>query len=189
MKGLIISGVVIVAALVLMGGGCSTLNREASLRTQIEAKQKANTSEFDKMKKTLAGVSGTVQFQFDKLQEIFVNHAQARGGDGKNAIVKFVHESVPNIDTATFNKVIDAIERHRAEWNRQQVALIDFEREHRLMFRQYPGAFWLSTFGRTPLPDVVIVTSSSTKEAFATGEENDSDLFPKTNGRTGTVEK
>lgn len=189
MKGLVIAAVVCIGIAVIMGGGCSTLNREASIRTQILAKQKANTSEFDKMKKTLSSVAGTAQFQFDKLQEIFVQHAQARGGDGKNAIFKFVHESIPNIDTVTLQKVIDAIERHRSEWNRHQVALVDFEREHRLMFLQYPDALWLSVFGRKPLEDVVLVTSSATKEAFATGEDNETDLFPKAADQKRAVEK
>ena len=179
MTGWIVTGVVLVG--VLMFGGCAvgTLNREAGLHMQIEAKQKANTSDFDMMKKTLSGMAEGAKFNFDKLQEIFTTHAAARTGKGGGAVMNWIQESIPNVSPDIMNKMMNVIEAKRAEFNMRQKELIDYEREHRLMFATVPDNIVLAMFGRHPLKDVTIVTSADTKAAFATGEDNDTKLFNK----------
>lgn len=175
-----IMGVVVLGLGMMLMGGCGTLNREAEIRTQIEAKQKANTSDFDAMKKIIGQSAQVKQYEFDKLQEIFVKHAEARTGDGKGAIVKWVQESVPNLNGQSMDRLVSIIETHRASFNMRQKELLDYEREHRTMFRKIPGGWFLAMVGRKPLPDVMIVTSADAKQAFATGEDNDTQLFVPT---------
>ncbi len=178
----------VICATLLFGtmAGCGTLNREATIRTAMEAKQKANTTDFDTMKKVIAGVAEVGAFELDKLKEIFVEHAEARRGEGKAAIMSWVQESVPNINTQTMSKLVNIIESQRVAFSQRQKELIDLQREQHLMFNKIPGGWFLTALGRFKM-DIQIVTSSETKEAFATGEENETKLFPSKN--TEKVEK
>lgn len=171
-------GVVAFLAIYVGMAAVSALNVEATSRTAMVAKQKANTSDFDAMKKTITQIAQTSKFEFDRLEEIFVKHAEARsGGEGKGAVMSWVQESVPNISSTTLNKLVNVIEEHRAAFNQRQKELVDLERENHLMFAKIPGGWVLSWLGRKPT-NAQIVTSSETKKAFDTGEDNDTQLFP-----------
>ena len=179
MTGWIVIGVVLVGVLMFGGYAIGTLNKEAGLHMQIEAKQKANTSDFDMMKKTLTQMAEGAKFNFDSLKDIFASHAQARTTDSKNVVMNWIKESIPNVAPDIMNKMMNVIEAKRAEFNMRQKELIDYEREHRLMFNTVPDNIVLAMFGRHQLPDVTIVTSMDTKAAFKTGEDNDTKLFNK----------
>ncbi len=175
-----IVGVICATLLFVTMAGCGALNGEATIRTAMEAKQKANTTDFDTMKKVISGIAEVGTFELDKLQEIFVEHAKARRGEGKAAIMSWVQESVPNISTQTMTKLVNVIESQRVAFSQRQKELIDLQREQHLMFNKIPGGWFLSAVGRTKM-EIQIVTSSETKEAFATGEENETRLFPSKN--------
>jgi len=172
-----IFGVVAFLAVYVGIAAISSLNVEATSRTAIVAKEKANTSDFDAMKKTVGQIAQTSKFEFDKLEEIFVKHAEARsGGEGKGAVMSWVQESVPNVSATTLNKLVNVIESHRAAFNQRQKELVDLERENHLMFAKIPGGWVLNWLGRKPT-NARIVTSADTKMAFETGEDNDTELF------------
>lgn len=166
-------------AAALFFGGCtiSTLNTEASLRVAIEAKITANTAEFDNMKKKIGGVAEVSSEAMDKLKEIFVSYADARTTDG-GGLAKWVTESVPNIDASMYKQLVNTLTSSRDSWTARQSELVDLSREQKGMFAKFPDNVILSIFGRKPT-DIVIVTSSATKEAFRSGEDNDSSIFRK----------
>lgn len=175
-----ILGVVLLGGFMLMGGGCSVLNRENSVRQDILATQKATFSDFDAMKKIISQQAQGVELGWDKLEEILKTHAEARTpGNGSGAVMTWVQESIPNIDQSALKQLMSSIEVQLSRFNNAQKALIDKEREHRTMFGNYPGCIVLSIVGRKPLEDVQIVTSKMTKQAFATGEDNDTELFKR----------
>lgn len=188
MKIVSMSIVGIITACVLFGtmAGCGALNREAEIRTAIESKQKANTTDFAAMKSVISGVAEVATAELDKLQEIFVKHAEARRGEGKSAVMTWVQESVPNISTQNMAKLVNIIESHRTGFAQRQKELIDLQREHNLMFNKIPGGWFLSAVGRGKI-EIQIVTSAETKEAFSTGEENDTSVFNKP--KNSNVEK
>lgn len=166
-------------AAALFFGGCtiSTLNTEASLRVAIEAKITANTAEFDNMKKKISGVAEVSSEAMDKLKEIFVSYADARTTDG-GGLAKWVTESVPNIDASMYKQLVNTLTASRDSWTARQSELVDLSREQKGMFAKFPDNVILSIFGRKPT-DIVVVTSSATKEAFRSGEDNDSSVFRK----------
>lgn len=170
--GVAVLGVIIVSLYVI-----GVNNTEVGLRTSIEAKQKDNTSEYDNMWKKISQVAQVTNAQRETLKEIFVDHAKARAGSGDgNAVMKWIKESVPNIDTSTFNQLQNIIVGSRDRWTMRQKELIDLSREHNALLQRFPSGQILAVFGRKPI-DIVIVTSSRTTTAFTTGTDDDVSVF------------
>ena len=177
--GLSVIGVVLLGIVMFIGMFISASNREATLRTAIEAKQKDNTSEFDNMYKKILQVAQVSEKQMSILKDIFVSHASARTGNGDGgSLMKWVQESVPNIDTSTMNNLQNIITGSRDSWTMRQKELIDLSREHTKLLRVFPSSVILSMLGRKEI-DIKIVTSSRTAAAFETGKDDDMDVFKK----------
>lgn len=152
------------------------MNKEANVRVAFEAKSEANTSDFDMLKKVLSKQAQGVSFHYDKLQEIMNGYADARTPEAKNAMMLWVKEAIPNVDASLMNKLLSTIEAQHAAFNQRQKELMDLWREDTLYFRHFPGGMFLSFIGRRPLDKPMLVTSAATKEAFRTGEDNDTDM-------------
>jgi len=184
MKALVAVGIavgsILILALVLLFWGIGISNQEVTLRTTIEQKQKDNTSEYDNMWKKISQVAQVTDAQKNALKEIFEGYAKARTGEGNDSgmIMKWIKESVPNVDTSTFNNLQNIIVSSRDGFTFRQKELLDLKREHDLILRKFPSSLVLSMLGRKPI-DVTIVTSSRTAAAFETGRDDDVTVFKK----------
>jgi len=159
-----------------------TMNTEARCRTAIEAKQKDNTSEFDNMWKKISQVAQVTEGQKNALLEIFRTHAKARAGENGQGgtMMNWIKESVPNVDTSTFNNLQNIITASRDSWTNRQKELVDLERERTQMFRVFPDSIVLSILGRREDDvKIQIVTSSRTERSFETGKDDDVSVFGK----------
>jgi len=152
-------------------------NGEARMRNAIVAKQKDNTSEFDSMWKKIDQVAQVTDMQKEALKDIIVSHAKARTGaeENKNLLMKWVQESVPNVDQSTFTKLMNVITSSRDGFAFRQKALLDLSREHNNLLTVFPCSMVLSILGRQPI-DVTIVTSTRTENVFKTGKDDDVNL-------------
>jgi hypothetical protein len=153
-------------------------NGEARLRNAIGAKQKDNKSEFDNMWKKISQVAQVTDAQRSSLMEIFTSYANARNQGGGGTLSKWIHESVPNVDTTTFNNLQNIITSSRDRWTQRQKELLDMKREHDNMLDTFPSDMVLSVLGKERI-DVVIVTSARTEKAFDSGADDDVDVFQK----------
>lgn len=179
-----ITGVIIAAVAYCVIAGIGTMNAEAHCRVVFEAKGEANKSDFDMLKKILGKMAQGVNFEYDKLAEIFNGYADARTPDAKNAAMLWIKESVPNISNTSMQKMLNAIEAQHMAFNMRQKELMALWSEDTDYFRSFPGGLFLKFIGRRPLDKPLLVTSAATKEAFRTGEDNDTDLFPPTGKAT-----
>lgn len=187
MKTLGILAAILIPLLVVIVYVFSVSNNEAGLRNLINAKQTANTTEQDNMWKTIKQTAQVTEAQKDAIMQVVVGYATARGGNGKaGSLATLVHESVPNVDTTAFVKLQNVIDSKRSEWTRAQKELIDYKREHDNLIDMQPSGLVCSILGRKKI-EIVVITSAQTKETFRTGEENEVDLFQKTD--TKRVEK
>jgi hypothetical protein len=59
----------------------------------------------------------------------------------------------------------------RKDWQFSQTRLLEIKRQADDMFTTFPSGFILKLLGKKEI-EVVIVTSSETKENFVTGEDN-----------------
>lgn len=183
MKGWMIGLGSFLVVLFIIGGLFSYVvginNREVRLRNTITAKQLDNTSEYDNMWKKISQVAQVTDAQKEALKEIFVGYAEARTQDaGANQIMTWVKESVPNVDTSTFNQLMNVITGSRDSFTFRQKELVDLKREHDIMLDTFPQSVVLSILGRQKI-DIVIVTSTRTENAFKTGSDDDVQVFKK----------
>jgi len=179
MAAIAVGVVGLVVVLILVASLVSTMNTEARLRTAIEAKQLDNTSEFDNMFKKISQVAQVSEKQMQSLKEIFVEHAQARTGPGGGgSLATWIKESVPNVDTKTFDNLQNIITASRDRWTMRQKELVDLDRERKQMFRVFPSSLYLSVLGRREGDvSITVVTSSRTERAFETGKDDDTSVF------------
>lgn len=173
--GVVALVVVLVAAVTFV----SVYNNEARLRNAITAKQKDNTSEFDNMWKKIFQVAEVPQAQMAALKDIFISYAQARGANtGGGSLATWVKESVPNVDTKTYDNLMNIITASRDRFTQRQKELLDLKREHDNILTTFPSNVVCGILGRQPI-DVTIVTSTRTEKAFETGKDDDVTLFKK----------
>lgn len=158
-----------------MGYSVGVLNTETRLHNLIDAKQRDNESAYDNMWKKISQVAQVTNAQKDALREIFVEHAAARGSSG-GSLAKWINESVPNVDTTTFNNLQNIIVSSRDKWTFNQKELLDYSREHNNLIGTIPSSLICSAFGRGKI-DVTIITSARAKESMKTGEDNDTNVF------------
>jgi len=177
---LVVGGSLALVLLILAVYAIGVNNKEARLRNAITAKQTDNTNEYDAMWKKIKQSAEVTDGQKEALRQIFVDHAKARAGEGgqKGALALWIKESCPNVDTSTFNNLMNIITGSRDRFTMRQKELLDMKREHDNMIDTFPSSMILGFLGRAKI-DVVIVTSGRTKEAFRTGEDDDTSVFDR----------
>ncbi len=168
-----------VIALILGITWISCSNTEKRIRNQFVARQEANKATFDNMWKTISQAAQVTDAQKQALSEIFVQYAAARSG-GKSgddhAIVKWIQESVPHVDTSTFNNLQNIIVGTRASFTNDQLALLDLKRVHDNCLDLFPSSI---VCGDRPRLSVKLVTSTRTDAAFDSGKDDNTDVFQK----------
>ncbi|MFA5130603.1 MAG: hypothetical protein WC477_06885 [Patescibacteria group bacterium] len=157
----------------------SCMNTEARLRNAIVAKQRDNTSEFDNMWKKISQTAQVTDAQKEALKDIFTSHAQARTGNGGGgSVMKWVQESVPNVDLSTMKNLQNIITGSRDAWTMRQKELIDLKREHDNLIDVFPSSAVCAILGRQKI-DIQVVTSGRTERSFETGKDDDVNVFEK----------
>ena len=154
-------------------------NTEVGLRAQYEAKTDANKADFDNTWKTISQVAQVPAKYKEDFQSVYEHYMQARssGNTGEGALLSFLTEAVPQYDgKELYARVQTVVEAKRESWTTRQKELRDVKREHDLLLRTFPGAFYNVFLGREELP-IVLVTSSRTEEAFSTGTDEQVELF------------
>lgn len=170
-----VGGFFLLLALVVGLMWMSANNTEVSLRNSIVAKQRANQATFDNMFKQISQVAEVTDEQTKALKDIFTSHAQARQGDGSDkAIMKWITESIPNVDTKVFQNLQNIIVGARNSFTGDQVALLDLKRAHDDVLTKFPSSLFVG--GRSRI-DVTIVTSSRTDAAFSAGKDDNTKVF------------
>jgi hypothetical protein len=150
-------------------------NSEKTQRNRIVAKQVDNKNEQDAMWKTISQVAQVSEKDRSSLMELFNSYAQSRTGVGDSkAIMNWIKEAVPNVDTKTMVNLQNVIVAQRDGFKFRQKELLDFKREHDNMIDLFPSSLFVGGRGKI---DVIIVTSTRTENAFKTGKDDDVNLF------------
>jgi hypothetical protein len=181
-KWLIIGGIVatfvvgIIFAIILGVWYFSTSNKEIALRNQIEAKQADNKNVYDSTWKQISQCAQVTDAQKQALLEIVTGYAKARTGNGGGSLATMVTEVVPNMDTSTFNQLMNIITSARTRFDRVQTEILDLNREHNNCIDLFPGSI---VCGGRPKIKIELVTSSRTEGAFESGKDDDVQVFQK----------
>ena len=179
LKIIAVIGIVFVIGLIFVGKLFGTLNREADLRTRIEATQKRAEVTFDKTWRTTKQVAGVADKYTETLKEVVQGTFTGRYGDGgSKAMFQFLKEANPQIDSSIFKQVMATVEVYNAEFAAAQKDLIADSQEHNQIMNRPISGTVLSMLGKRKI-EIKLVTSTATENAYKTGKNDDVDLFKK----------
>jgi len=174
-----IVGIIIVIGIVICSTCAGWYNSHIALKTTIDQKQIDNKNEMDNMVKKICQNAQVSKEAMASVKNIVCGYADERnGGDHPNLIMNWIKESVPNVDTSTFNNLQNIITSSRDAFTMRQKELLDLKREHDKLLKSFPANIFFGIMGIKPI-DVVVVTSTKTENAFATGKDDDTDVFKK----------
>jgi hypothetical protein len=165
--------------LIVVVGFISANNSETRLRNQITAKQRDNQNVYDTMIKTIRQNAEVTDAQAQAIGKVFTQYAGARATP-TGSFAGALHETVPNLErtSQTFINLQNILTGARSSFQANQTALLDLKREHDDALTVFPSSVFCSWAGKQPI-DVTIVTSDRTQNAFQTGVDNDTQVFPK----------
>lgn len=152
-----------------LGTWVSSVNREAGLRNQYNAKLEANKASFDTMWKTISQVMDIPTKYEEGFRRVIVESMKARNPEGKGSILSFLQESKIDYTPELYRRVLTIIESKRDEFQSNQEALASIWKEHNDMLTKFPSSFFLS--GKQPL-QLKLVTSTLTEGVFETGKDD-----------------
>lgn len=143
----------------------------------VEASKKNLEGIFDNTWKKVSQTTQVAKFDRNSVKDIIVQHAQARTGNGGGGeVMKWVQESIPNVDSSILRQLVNVINGARDEYTQQQTYYNDKVRAYNSQLAT-PLIGWILVHvnGLTPL-DYIAITSGRTNDAFKTGQDNDVDL-------------
>jgi hypothetical protein len=181
-KGLIVGigilSTIVLIAVIIGSSFVGVYNNAKTVTVAMTAKIEDNKNEFDNTKKKICQVAQVSTEQINSLARIFDGHAKARSGNGDDSklIMKWISESVPNVDTSTFKNLQNIIVSSRDAWTMRQKELIDLQREYNLMLQRFPSNIMLGMMGFKEVKIPVII-STATEKSFETGKDDDTIVF------------
>lgn len=152
----------------------SVQNEEVALRNQVEAQQQTLESYHDAMWKILKQKAGVSDEYKKTFTEIYPKLIEGRYDQGDGSLMKWIQEDNPAFDTALYQDLSRSIEAQRVAFHREQKQLVDLQREHKTLIETFPGKLILSD--KKPV-EITIVSSTRSKQAIATGIDDDVSLF------------
>lgn len=176
MKKIVIASIIgiivfaVIATVAVGGYVMSVFNRADSLVTLYNGKLETNKADFDNMTKVISQSAQVSKAQMDKLKEIYNSYAEARTGTAaSDAIMKWVQESVPNVDTSVMSNLQNIIVANRNGWTERQRELVGITVEYNTMLKVRPSKWVLSGYSKL---DPVVITSEDTVQTFNSKQEN-----------------
>lgn len=163
--------------LVIFFMNMAVTNTEIELRTQVVAENKKCEAYFDKMWKILKQKANVTDEYKNAFKDIYPQLIEGRYAKGDGSLMKWIQESNPEFKTSMYEDLMKSIEIERTGFFNEQSILIDKQQVHEAYIKKAPNRYFLGS--EIKPVEIKIVTSSTTKEAYRTGEENNTDLFDK----------
>lgn len=157
-------------ALMYMGAN----NKEVKLAEQIKAQQSVCEAFYDKLWKIISQKAQVAEQYKNTFKEIYPQLISGRYANDGGTLMKWIQESNPTFDVSLYKDLSASIEGERAGFFMEQKKLIDLDREHKVLRKTIPSSWFV---GDRPDAEFTIITSATTKEVYATGEENNVDVF------------
>lgn len=189
-KALIITLTVLAAVLLFLGVSCSDyigfrqtcVTFENNISAQDKEMQNVDTEITNSLK-----TQGLAVNEYGKLVKdaIVAANSGRYGADGSKAMMQWIKEQNPTIDSTVFKKIMIAAEAGYGKFASAQRRKIDQAREYKNLIetkQQIPllGSIWTSGFPRKPWEEFEkIIVSESTAETWSTGKKKAIDPFSK----------
>jgi hypothetical protein len=150
-------------------------NKYVTLNNLYEAQVAQDKLVHDEMWKILQQQAGVTENYSESFNKNYTNIMNSRNYGGE--MMKWIAESNPTFDTKLYDKLMNSIETYRTKFTMVQSKLISIHNEMKNMLTLFPSRLFLVTIGGHVLPELNIVTSTRTDDAFFTGKDDDTKLF------------
>lgn len=150
-------------------------NKYVTLNNLYEAQVAQDQIVYDEMWKIIQQQAGVTENYSESFRKNYKDIMQSRNYGGE--MMKWIQEANPNFSTAMYEKLMVSIETYRTKFTMVQSKLISIHNEMKNLLTLFPSRIFLVTIGGHQLPELKIVTSTRTDNAFQTGKDDDVNLF------------
>lgn len=199
-KALLIAGaaflVIVITIFMSMVGWFDTATK---LENSTSAQWRNNQNTYDAFWKTVKETAQVPDKYKEDFKQLLVSETAAKyGPEGSKATMQWFQDRQINFDASMYRKVQDIIESGRADFKRGQTELLDKQRKVQDMTQSYWGGVMAKHYdfprsmkgdfappkdsdgdGKLTVLDYPIVTSARTQKAFATGQDEEVNVFGK----------
>lgn len=174
--GIVAGAVAILLTIIVISWGVGLSNKEVRLRNAIEMQQEECETFFTQMWASFVQRAEIADQHKEAFREVYAEIMQAQPGarDGQDPLMVFLNQTVPNYDQTLYRDLSNRIDAGRGEFHAKETRLLDLSREHTDLITTFPGSVIVGGRGRV---EIVTIGSARTTNTYATGEENDLDLF------------
>lgn len=152
-------------------------NKFVTTNNLYEAQVAQDKIVYDEMWKIIQQQAGVTENYSESFRKNYKAIMESRNYGGE--LMKWITESNPEFSPDMHKKLMVSIETYRTKFTQVQSKLISIHNELKNQLTLFPSRFFLVTIGGHVLPELNIVTSSRTENAFVTGKDDDTDLFKK----------
>jgi len=160
----------------------SVNNHASKIRHFAVAQEQANMVVKDKVWRVLKQNTGITEAAIDKFDQFYSKIMDTNGYHGADIkttpMYAFIQSVIPNFPIEMYKNLMQDVMALQSEFAMVQTKLIDIKREYTDILTTEPGSWFLSKENRDTLK-ITIVMSTATAKAFATGRDDDVDLFSK----------
>lgn len=177
--GIIIGLVILSIVVVGIVGGLSAMNfsiKSKQLLNGIDGQLTTNKTNYDKMWKKFSETAQVQEKYAKDVKEIYTATIEGRYGNDNSLLFKSITESNPNIDSSIYKQLQTIIDDDRDEFFNYQKTITDKVTAYNNYLAAHP--IMSTILAKEDLKsEAYVITSDKTKDAFATGEDNQIDLF------------
>ncbi len=171
----IIAAIVLVVGLWVVGSLISYNNLGVSTESALTAALEDNKQMLGKHSAQIGEMAQVNDMYKDDLREVYTAAMEGRYGEnGSGAVMQWIQEQNPNMDSALYTRLQQKIEANRDEFQNAQTALIDKKRVYENLLKQFPSGIWLRILGfpKTKLSDFTIITSTHSQKSYESGVDD-----------------
>lgn len=161
----------VLLALICAGYVIGLNNTSLELRERVKAQVEVRDANFDKTWKVIKQQAQLTDKYAEDFKNVYKEMLQGRyGSDGSKAMWQWITEQNPTLNSALYTTLAATIESQRQEFFYEQKKLISYNQEYVVYRKRIPNSLFI---GDDPNVEFNIITSDVTREAAATGSEND----------------
>ena len=171
---LVVLGILGGLAAVAFGSYVSANNYGATIEAQLKAKRDDNRNVLAQYGNKISEMVQVPEMMKNDLKEVTSAAIQGRYGEGgSKAVMQWIQEQNPQLDSAVYLRIQQSIEAGRDEFKNSQTGMLDIKRSYETSLGYFWKGTWLriAGFPKLNLDEYKIVSTTRADNAFETGKE------------------
>lgn len=157
----------------------SYANRGAIMENNLITKQDDNKNTMATYSNKIQEIAKAAKLGVEAQQKLITMANNARyGTDGSKAVMQWIQEQNPNVDTQLYKKLQDTIDSERTRFETEQRIMLDIRKTYQIELDKPYSGFWLKLAGypKVNLENFEVVINNYTDQAYRTKRAEAIDL-------------